>query len=301
MGSTVVTPFEQPVHLVTISSFALDRYEVSVGRFRKFVENYEAFRLSGAPKNGAGQNANVLGSGWLSAWNASLPTSRAVLESKLNCFGGNPAYEVGPTWTSSAAGGENKPINCVNWYEAFAFCIWDGGRLATEAEWEYAAAGGSENRFYPWGSQAPDISRASFSCLADGSAAGSCSKNDILNVGSIPGGAGKFGHLDLAGNVMEWAFDWTSPTWYGNHSQPGSCSDCANLTPDNSAARSNRGGTYYNDAAGMRAANRGSSLPEEHRDWRGLRCARNLLHEDFSEATGEIPCSAPVIAPTDRR
>jgi formylglycine-generating enzyme required for sulfatase activity len=275
MGSDV-SSFEQPVHLVSVSSFALDRYEVSVGRFRKFVENYETFRLSGAPQNGAGQNSKIPGSGWLSSWSNNLPASRSDLESKLNCFGGNPSYQVGPTWTPAAAGNETKPINCVDWYEAFAFCIWDGGRLATEAEWEYAAAGGSEGRLYPWGPDVPDFSRASFNCLADGSAAGNCSKDDILNVGSKPAGAGKFGHLDLAGNVMEWAFDWTDPAWYGNHSQPGSCSDCANSTPGNPAARSNRGGTYYNAADGMRAANRGSSFPDEHLDWRGVRCARNL-------------------------
>jgi|SRR5580704_4705762 sulfatase modifying factor 1 len=59
------------------------------------------------------------------------------------------------TWTPSPSGSENLPINCVDWAEAYAFCIWDGGFLPSDAEWEYAAAGGSEQREYPWGSALP--------------------------------------------------------------------------------------------------------------------------------------------------
>src|ERR1700730_5736435 len=59
------------------------------------------------------------------------------------------------TWTASAGSHENLPINCVNWYEAYSFCIWDGGFLPSEAEWEYAAAGGARQRTYPWGPTAP--------------------------------------------------------------------------------------------------------------------------------------------------
>jgi formylglycine-generating enzyme required for sulfatase activity len=59
---------------------------------------------------------------------------------------------------SAAGANEALPINCVHWYDAFQFCAWDGGWLPTEAEWEMAAAGGAENRRYPWGGALPNAS-----------------------------------------------------------------------------------------------------------------------------------------------
>jgi formylglycine-generating enzyme required for sulfatase activity len=53
---------------------------------------------------------------------------------------------AGLTWTASVGGNENLPINGVNWWESYAFCIWDGGFLPSEAEWESAAAGGDQQR-----------------------------------------------------------------------------------------------------------------------------------------------------------
>ena len=59
----------------------------------------------------------------------------------LKCY---PGYQ---TWldTPGTPTEEDYPINCIDWYEAFAFCIWDGGYLPTEAEWGYAAAGGQQS------------------------------------------------------------------------------------------------------------------------------------------------------------
>jgi formylglycine-generating enzyme required for sulfatase activity len=56
------------------------------------------------------------------------------------------------TWTPTPSAHESLPINCVNWYQAYAFCIWDGGFLPSRAEWEYAASGGMQQLAYPWGS-----------------------------------------------------------------------------------------------------------------------------------------------------
>src|SRR5262245_36043191 len=72
-----------------------------------------------------------------------IPTSASARDALLLC---DPMYG---TWTSSEGPNENKPINCLNWYAAYAFCIWDGGFLPTEAEWELAASGGEE-RVFPW-------------------------------------------------------------------------------------------------------------------------------------------------------
>jgi sulfatase modifying factor 1 len=188
---------ETPEFPSTVSSFALDEYAVTVGRFRKFVEAYVSNTAS-APAAGAGANPNVPGAGWQSEWNTNLPASQAAFKdlAHLNSCGGAPYYQ---TWTDNVGANENKPINCVSWYEAFAFCIWDGGRLPTESEWEYAAAGGEENRLYPWGSATPDCTYVNY-----------CSGGNVpvANVGSTPNGNGRWGHADLAGNGMEWTLDW---------------------------------------------------------------------------------------------
>jgi len=137
----------------TISNFRLDKYEVTVGRFRAFVEAGMGTQAS-PPMSNAGAHANIPGSGWDAVWNTSLAAGTAELVSALKCSNIKVGWH---TWTDLPGDNENRPMNCISWYEAMAFCAWDGGFLPTEAEWNYAATGGDLQRAYPWSSRAAPL------------------------------------------------------------------------------------------------------------------------------------------------
>src|SRR5208282_6023750 len=92
---------------------------------------------------------------------------------------------------------ENLPIVSVTWDESRDYCVWAGGRLPTEAEWEYAARGGSKQARY--GSLAEIASSSPY--------------------GSLPRGVGQkrandFGLFDVMGNASEWVNDWYDEKYY---------------------------------------------------------------------------------------
>src|SRR5208283_3361813 len=114
-------------------------------------------------------------------------------------------------WGILAGGHESLPINCVNWWESFAFCIWDRGFLPSEAEWEYAAAGGSQEREYAWGTTAPGTANmyAIYGCFYP-SSSGTCAASGVSSVapvGTAALGAARWGQLDLIGDLWEWTLD----------------------------------------------------------------------------------------------
>ncbi len=262
----------------TVSRFRLDKYEVTVGRFRQFVAAWN----NGAgwlPPAGAGKHTHLNGGqglansgsagtyepGWVTLDNSNIAPTNVNLACDMTYF----------TWTPSAGDQENLPINCVNWYEAYAFCIWDGGFLPSEAEWEYAAAGGSQQREYPWGSTAPGTANqyAIYGCYYPGGM-GNCNippvtgVPNIAPVGTATQGAGLWGQLDLAGDMWEWNMDY----WDGVSPYVGPCTDCANLRA--ASYRVIRGGDFSSAAlVVLPPARYGDALAD--RMGTGPRCARS--------------------------
>ena len=222
-----------PADPAIVSSFLLDKYDVTVGRFRQFVNAVvtSSGTFSWVPPVGSGKHTHLNGAkglvnvgpeagtgfepGWLNGDAGNISLTNASLTS---CSGVS-------TWTATPGTQENLPMNCVNWYEAFAFCIWDGGFLPTTTEWQYAAAGGTQMREYPWGSTALGSSNqyAIYSCYYGDR---SCELGDIAPVGTATLGVGRWGQLDLVGEQPQLFLD---NTLFASTS----CTDCADIDPVN--------------------------------------------------------------------
>lgn len=273
-----------------VSDFKLDKYLVTVGRFRQFVNAWN-FGTGFTPPAGSGKHTQLNGgfglvnagapadagtvyeTGWLASDNGNV----APTDANLAFCGANS------TWTSTASSQEDLPIDCLNWYEAYAFCIWDGGFLPSEAEWEYVAAGGEPEREFPWGSTAPGTANqyaiygdALGNCYyPSGSLAACTGVANIAPVGTATLGAARWGQLDMAGEVWQWTLDWYS----SSYDVP--CTDCANLrspypasVPAACGTRVARSTSYADRSSDLVSTFRTVGFSPSARSSVGLRCAR---------------------------
>jgi formylglycine-generating enzyme required for sulfatase activity len=244
LGDVLVNPDSPPsapARLVSLSAFAIDRRELTVGRFRQ---------LLGEP----------------AGFDAELPRVGVPNTIDRNC-----------TWLGpSDSSHDTLPVNCIAATSADRVCELLGGRLPTEAEWERAARGpGSANR-YPWGDPAPKCCTASFG--HEGSAA-SCGAGAIEPVGSHSASAACDGMADLTsegvedlgGSVSEYTRE--GPAAYDGEcwSVPGIASDPA-CDPDNGTDRVARGGSWGNEGIGTLSALRAVYSALGGPDQVGFRC-----------------------------
>ncbi len=243
-----------------VSALELDRYEITVGRFRAFLHAW--MDAGWRPAAGAGKHAQLPGgglpgdTGWDPGWAFDFPTSFEQWFSTLTCDNAHP--EVW-TWTWMPADHEARPASCLKWAWAYAFCVWDGGFVPTEAEWQLAAGGGDEARAFPWGVEPPDASRATW--------CGAPYCGTLVDVGAhSPRGDGRFGQADLAGGLAEWVLDgWRDAL-------PPTCVDCAQVKSAD-GLRTLRGGSWIDPADALHTWAR-APRANINTSWIGARCAR---------------------------
>ena len=251
-------------YCANLSPFLLDEFEVTVGRFRNFVEAYASVHLY--PEDGKADHITY-DNGWRATYR--LPATAQELRAQLAC--------TGSTWTDDRGSNDARPVNCVDFFVAYAFCIWDGGRLPTEAEWNRAAAGGNQQRRYPWSMPAGDpLVTPEHAAYGD---------SDLLPpaVGWKPIGNGLWSHADLAGSLFEWTLD---P--YINPYELGRCNDCLpvrGMTDDGFTMRSIRGGSFTHGQEWLRVSNRESQREDTHQYYMGFRCVRDIDTQPLTEGS----------------
>lgn len=250
---------------ITVSDFAIDAHELTVARFRRFWAAASTLPRVTSVRYPAGPLPLM-----------AAPRSPDTTSTSPEC-----------NWTDAPGAREQHPVNCIDWYTAQAFCVWDGGRLPTDAEWEYAARGRTDGglraqRNYPWGDEDPSLScdRARwrlYQCPGEDGAqtrrVGSFAPNPDVDGARI---------YDLAGNIYEWtadnytAYDDSDRSGCWGARASGRTNPLCNVAP--TGPRVLRGGSWYFDSAPvLRSASRLAANVDGSLTLIGvgLRCARS--------------------------
>jgi formylglycine-generating enzyme len=249
MGTDEGMPFEGPAHEVSIKSFWMDRHEVTVAEFSRFVAatgyqtEAERFGWSGVFDVASGEWRKIDGADW--------------------------RHPEGPAGVAAP----DEPVTHVSYADAAAYAKWAGKRLPTEAEWEYAARGGLAGKRYSWGDE----------LRPDGRPAANWWQGEFPARNTIEDGfAGRapverfapngFGLYDMGGNVWEWCADWFGADYYA----VSPASDPKG--PPVGDERVIRGGSWMcseNYCTNYRVAGRGRTSPDSGLNNLGFRCVRD--------------------------
>ena len=215
---------ERPMHSITVDNFAIDIHPVTNEQFVRFLE------FMGGEKDS--NNNDII----------------RLRDSRIKRQRDQLIIESGYL---------KHPVVGITWYGAYAYAKWVGKRLPTEAEWEIAAYGGSDENIYPTGEKIEHTQANFFS-------------SDTTAVMSYP--VNGYGIYDMAGNVYEWCLDWYSYNYY----------DLSMQEPENPKGpvqgvyRVLRGGCWKSLKEDLRCSHRNRNNPGSFNSTYGFRCAAEV-------------------------
>jgi formylglycine-generating enzyme required for sulfatase activity len=259
---------EGAVRRVRLDGFYIDRFAVTNEQFAEFVRT-------------TGYRTDSERIGWSFVFQGHIPQDRygdlvaATLPGapwwcKVN--GASWRHPEGPD--SSVERRRHHPVTHVSWNDAGAYARWIGKRLPTEAEWEFAARGGLEQKIYPcgdeltpggrhlmnvWQGTFPDVD------LAEDGYAGTAPVDEFP-----PNG---FGLHNMTGNTWEWCYDWFDSAWHSTETQTNP------VGPSSGTSKVMKGGSYLCHRSycnRYRVAARTSNERESSASNAGFRCVRDL-------------------------
>lgn len=219
---------EAPRHSVTISDFSISTLEITNAQYAAFLKAYGSDEV---------QDGEYIGKPLLMSGSLGL----------MNKDGG---------WMVKN-GYENLPAVRITWYGADTFCKWNGGRLPTEAEWEYAAKGGKKSKNYTYsGSNTATVVAWCYDNL----------KEINQPVGKLA--ANELGLYDMSGNIAEWCSDY----WGYYDDGTGGNKDPQGVT--DGVAKVIRGGYIMTGVSDLRLTAREALNPEEAATFVGFRLVK---------------------------
>jgi formylglycine-generating enzyme required for sulfatase activity len=259
---------EGPVREVTLDPFYIDAYPVTNSRFAEFV------KATGYQTESERLGWSFVFQGHISKERYDELVEATVPGASWWCKVSNADWKRPEGPDSNIENRPNQPVVHISWNDALEYCRWAGKRLPSEAEWEYAARGGLEQKLYPWGDELTPDGRHLCNIWQ-----GEFPVSDLAEDGySAPAPVDAFppngyGLYTVTGNAWEWCHDWFHPTYHVSATRTNP------VGPVEGSTKVMKGGSYLCHKSycnRYRVAARTSNTPDSATTNISFRCVRDI-------------------------